>query len=79
MSGCGCTEASVAEGCRVHDSRAVPRSPDCRDGNHGKCDGTAWDLDHDALTRCGCRCGWCGKSAAVWELLTEWVPPAAGA
>ena len=29
-----------------------PRSPDCRDGNCSKCDGTAWDLEADALTFC---------------------------
>lgn len=29
-------------------------SPDCRDSNHQKCDGIAWDLDEDALCDCGC-------------------------
>jgi hypothetical protein len=30
-------------------------SPDCRDGNHSKCDSTAWDIEADALTTCECR------------------------
>ncbi len=29
-------------------------SPDCRDGNHRKCDGQAWDVDADDVTGCGC-------------------------
>jgi hypothetical protein len=29
-------------------------SPDCRDGNCGKCDGVAWDLEADAPTDCEC-------------------------
>jgi hypothetical protein len=29
-------------------------SPDCRDGNHQKCDGTAWDDDADEETTCEC-------------------------
>jgi hypothetical protein len=32
-------------------------SPDCRDENHQKCDGTAWNLETDALDACGCGCG----------------------
>lgn len=32
----------------------MTESPDCRDGNHNKCDGTAWDLQTDAETRCSC-------------------------
>lgn len=29
-------------------------SPECRDGNHGKCDGVAWDLEADAPADCAC-------------------------
>ena len=29
-------------------------SPDCRDGNHGKCDGVAWDLEGDKPSNCNC-------------------------
>lgn len=40
-------------------------SPDCRDGNHGKCFGTAWDLSIDEATACDCECGcsaeWAGE------------------
>ncbi|WP_269067358.1 hypothetical protein [Brevibacterium sp. CCUG 69071] len=35
---------------------SVLRSPDCRDDNHRKCDGQAWDDDTDALASCGCTC-----------------------
>jgi hypothetical protein len=31
-----------------------PVSPDCRDGNHQKCTGTAWNLDTDSLEFCRC-------------------------
>jgi hypothetical protein len=31
-------------------------SPDCRDGNHQKCDRAAWDEDKDDGTECGCDC-----------------------
>lgn len=34
----------------------VLRSPDCRDGNHQKCDGVAWDMVLDALAGCRCSC-----------------------
>lgn len=30
-------------------------SPDCRDGNHTKCDGIGWSLDLDAHSPCQCR------------------------
>jgi hypothetical protein len=30
-------------------------SPDCRDGNHQKCDGLALDEDTDEITWCWCR------------------------
>lgn len=30
-------------------------SPDCRDGNHGKCDGVAWDEEKDEPTGCTCK------------------------
>lgn len=33
-----------------------PKSPDCRDSNHGKCMGAAWDLDRDCQTSCKCPC-----------------------
>ena len=31
-------------------------SPDCRDGNHQKCDGVAWDMMRDQPTDCGDSC-----------------------
>lgn len=31
-------------------------SPDCRDNNHIKCDGTAWDTEQDHLCECFCQC-----------------------
>lgn len=34
---------------------AGPLSPDCRDGNHHKCDGTAWDEATDDITGCTCK------------------------
>lgn len=34
----------------------MPVSPDCRDGNHRKCYGDAWDVEADAATVCGCGC-----------------------
>lgn len=30
--------------------------PDCRDLNHQKCRGDAWDEEHDHITECGCSC-----------------------
>jgi hypothetical protein len=30
-------------------------SPDCRDGNHQKCDAIAWDERADDTTTCQCR------------------------
>lgn len=32
----------------------MPLSPDCRDGNHQKCDGVAWDEEKDDFTTCKC-------------------------
>lgn len=31
-------------------------SPDCRDGNHQKCDGTAWSLELDDRVQCDDGC-----------------------
>lgn len=31
-------------------------SPDCRDDNHTKCDGNAWDLILDYVVDCDCPC-----------------------
>lgn len=31
-------------------------SPDCRDGNHQKCYGDAWNDAADEPCRCGCAC-----------------------
>jgi hypothetical protein len=66
---CFCTEDNVVAGCSVHDGRRgqlltgrmteTPISPDCRDGNHTKCPGDAWDLEKDELAGCRCKCG-CG-------------------
>lgn len=38
-------------------------SPDCRDGNHFKCDGVAWDLEVDMARACECDCR-CNAKAA---------------
>jgi hypothetical protein len=35
---------------------AVDVSPDCRDDNHGKCQGYGWDLEFDAMDTCPCTC-----------------------
>jgi hypothetical protein len=52
---CSCTEAEVVRGCRTHDARTKgPISPDCRDGNHAKCPGDAWDLVLDLAVDCYC-------------------------
>lgn len=44
--------------CNLDEDRtghpAPTLSPDCRDGNHQKCDGVAWDLLRDEPTDCGC-------------------------
>ena len=29
-------------------------NPDCEQGKHQACSGTAWDEEHDCLTGCGC-------------------------
>lgn len=31
-----------------------PICPECRDGKHKNCDGTAWDFVADELVDCGC-------------------------
>ncbi|URC18088.1 hypothetical protein QEO76_gp49 [Arthrobacter phage Cole] len=38
-------------------------SPDCRDGNHTKCDGVAWDLELDGPSACECDCQCNGKAS----------------
>jgi hypothetical protein len=43
-----------------------PLSPDCRDGNHSKCDGVAWDIEADRTTFC--LCPECGHPAKDLEL-----------
>jgi hypothetical protein len=67
MTDCQCTEAEVVAGCLTHDARTKgPVSPDCRDGNHGKCNGDAWDLVLDTLLDCYCPCvhaGRCNQTA----------------
>lgn len=30
--------------------------PECVQGKHSNCDGTAWDFELDQLTACGCSC-----------------------
>jgi hypothetical protein len=37
-------------------------SPDCRDGNHHKCDGAAWCMADDDYVICHCDCGRCGRT-----------------
>ncbi|MBO9704775.1 MAG: hypothetical protein J7474_04580, partial [Arthrobacter sp.] len=34
----------------------MPVSPDCRDANHHKCYGTAFDEQHDVVRDCACTC-----------------------
>lgn len=31
-------------------------NPECRDGKHANCDGSAWDDEADELTSCTCQC-----------------------
>lgn len=31
-------------------------NPECRDGNHHKCDGLGWEEDHDMYAACPCDC-----------------------
>jgi hypothetical protein len=40
----------------IQMSARNPSSPDCRDENHRKCDGVAWDLLADQPCDCGCPC-----------------------
>lgn len=35
--------------------------PECHDGKHRNCDGTAWDFDKDELTECECAQLWQGS------------------
>ncbi len=44
-------------------SENILYSPDCRDENHGKCDGVAWDLELDIPSACECDCQCNGKGA----------------
>lgn len=39
-------------------------SPDCRDANHHKCRGDAWDEAHDHITECQCSCHTAAASVA---------------
>jgi hypothetical protein len=34
----------------------MPYSPDCAQGKHRACAGTAWDFDADELVACACGC-----------------------
>ena len=36
--------------------RPMPYSPDCAQGKHRACAGTAWDFDADELVACTCGC-----------------------
>lgn len=36
------------------DENLAPVCPECRDGKHGNCDGTAWDDHEDAPASCSC-------------------------
>lgn len=40
-------------------------SPDCRDQNHQKCPGDAWDEAHDHATECQCTCHAIGDYPAL--------------
>lgn len=35
---------------------AAALNPDCRDGKHRACSGTAWDFDADETVACACHC-----------------------
>ncbi len=37
--------------------------PECKQGKHANCDGTAWDKEVDAPTKCGCT--FCGSDGRV--------------
>lgn len=39
------------------DTGPIPVCPECRNGKHPNCDGTAWDVDADAPTSCRCSHG----------------------
>lgn len=39
---------------RADANHALPCCPECRDGKHGNCDGTAWDNVRDRPTDCRC-------------------------
>lgn len=45
------------------------KSPDCRDGNHQKCDGIAWDMVRDESTWCGCQ--ECGHALGEYDKATQ--------
>lgn len=32
----------------------IPVCPECEQGKHSNCDGTAWDNEADAVVACGC-------------------------
>ncbi len=37
-------------------TKTGPQNPDCLNGKHRACSGTAWDDDLDDLCPCGCPC-----------------------
>lgn len=53
---CRRTMADAVADIKEGSMNPNPLSPDCRDDNHRKCDGRAWDDDTDALASCGCTC-----------------------
>jgi hypothetical protein len=44
-------------------------NPDCRDGKHRACSGTAWDDERDELAACPCSC-----HSATTQARTEQEP-----
>ena len=49
-------EQAAAYSTAAGDSNGPIVSPDCRDLNHQKCTGDAWDEAHDHITECQCSC-----------------------
>ena len=50
-------------------------NPDCRDGKHRACSGTAWDDERDELVACPCSCHGEALAAAHEAAHPEQTPP----
>lgn len=54
--GCSLKHHLTADPVTAPDMVSVIVSPDCRDRNHQKCPGDAWDEAHDHPAECECEC-----------------------